>query len=204
MSDRDKFVLGVDLDGVVADFYGGLRHIAAEWLGVPIDRLPEDVTYGLPEWALDQVGGYDRLHRFAVTKRDLFRQLKPMAGAPAVLRRLSARDIRIRIITHRLFIKYFHEEALTQTIEWLEFHGIPYWDLCFMADKAAVGADLYLEDSPGNIEKLRRTKHNVICVANSTNREVEPPRAESWGDVERMVIEAHDVWLKGDGSAKQA
>ena len=34
-----KFVLGVDLDGVVADFYTGLRVIAAEWLDVPIETL---------------------------------------------------------------------------------------------------------------------------------------------------------------------
>lgn len=33
-----------------------------------------------PEWALDSVGGYDGLHRS--TKRDLFRELKPMPGAP--------------------------------------------------------------------------------------------------------------------------
>jgi hypothetical protein len=30
-----RFVLGVDLDGVVGDFYGYMRNIAAEWLGVP-------------------------------------------------------------------------------------------------------------------------------------------------------------------------
>ena len=109
-----RFILGVDLDGVVADFYGGLRPVAAEWLGVPLDSLPSDVTYGLPEWNLDVAGGYEALHRFAVTQRDLFRTLAPVPGAPAALRRLSARDIRIRIITHRLFIKYFHERALDQ------------------------------------------------------------------------------------------
>jgi hypothetical protein len=38
-----QFVLGVDLDGVVADFYGGLRVMAAEFLGVPIETLPEKV-----------------------------------------------------------------------------------------------------------------------------------------------------------------
>ena len=38
MSER-SFVFGVDLDGVVADFYGGLRPIAAEWLGVALESL---------------------------------------------------------------------------------------------------------------------------------------------------------------------
>ena len=200
MEAGERFVLGVDLDGVVADFYGGLRPVAAEWLGQPLDSLTPEVSYGLPEWKLDEAGGYDALHRFAVTQRDLFRKLAPIIGAPAVLRRLSARDIRIRIITHRLFIKYFHEKALDQTVEWLEYHGIPYWDLCFMKDKAAVGADLYLEDSPGNVEKLRAAGQQVICVSNSTNRHIGPPRAESWDDVERMVAEIHEAWKLARGT----
>jgi hypothetical protein len=31
---QDVFILGVGLDGVCADFYVGIRPIAAEWLGV--------------------------------------------------------------------------------------------------------------------------------------------------------------------------
>ncbi len=153
---KKSFVFGVDLDGTCADFYGGLRPIAADWLGVGLDDLPEEVSWGLPEWGIDDApGGYQRLHRFAVTQRDLFRKLQPMPGAPMALRRLSEEGVRIRIITHRLFIKYFHHIAVRQTIEWLDSNDIPYWDLCFMADKAAVGADLYIEDSPENVAKLR-------------------------------------------------
>ena len=59
-----RFVLAVDLDGVVADFMKGLRPIAAEWLGVPLESLTEEVTYGFPEWKLERCGGYDALHRF--------------------------------------------------------------------------------------------------------------------------------------------
>ncbi len=43
------FVLGVDLDGVCADFYKGIRLIAAEWLGRHIDDLTLEVSYGLEE-----------------------------------------------------------------------------------------------------------------------------------------------------------
>ncbi len=103
MSDA-RFVLGVDLDGVVADFIGGVRDIAAEWLETSIESLPTSVTYGMPEWSLDKApGGYDALHKFAVTQRELFLRLKPIAGAAIALRRLSSDyDIRIRVITHRL------------------------------------------------------------------------------------------------------
>ncbi|MCC5874293.1 MAG: 5'-nucleotidase [Gammaproteobacteria bacterium] len=184
---QEKFVFGVDLDGVVADFIAGLRPIAAEWLGMEVASLPLEVSYGFPEWRLDRYGGYEALHRFAVKERDLFKRLPPIAGAPAALRRLSGRDVRIRIITHRLYIKWFHQEAVQQTVDWLEYHGIPYWDLCFMRDKAAVGADLYVEDSPANIRALRDTGHEVLVLRNSTNRDLPGPGADSWAEVEAFV-----------------
>ena len=52
------FVFGVDLDGTCADFYGGLRPIAAEWLGVDVDSLTTEVSWNLPEWGVaDAPGG---------------------------------------------------------------------------------------------------------------------------------------------------
>jgi 5'(3')-deoxyribonucleotidase len=187
MNER-SFVFGVDLDGVVADFYGGLRPIAAEWLGVDLATLPERVSWGLAEWGVDAApGGYERLHRFAVTQRQLFLTMPPMAGAPQALRRLSAEGVRIRIITHRLFIKYFHQVAVSQTIEWLDRHDIPYWDLCFMQQKTAVGADLYIEDSPTNIERLRAEGAKTIVFSNSTNEHLPGPRANNWEEVLDLV-----------------
>lgn len=193
-----RFVLGVDLDGVVADFYGGLRPIAAEWLGVDIANLPERVSWGLPEWGIPDVpGGYEALHRFAVTQRDLFRVIPPMPGAPAALRRLSGDKVRIRIITHRFFIKYFHQVAARQTIEWLDYHDVPYSDLCFMKEKAAVGADLYIEDSPPNIRLLREEGLPTIVFTNSTNEEIEGPRADTWAQAVELVLGAKQRWETG-------
>ena len=192
---KQQFVLGVDLDGVCADFYGGLRLIAAEWLGVNIDTLTPVVTYGLPEWKLDRCGKYEDLHRFAVTERNLFRDLSPIPGAPASLRRIAHQhQVRIRIITHRLFISHFHHSAIGQTVEWLDHYGIPYWDLCFMRDKTAVGADLYIEDSPSNVMELRLGGHQTIVFSNSTNQEIEGPRANTWEEVEVLVAQEIERW----------
>jgi 5'(3')-deoxyribonucleotidase len=194
MSER-SFVFGVDLDGVVADFYGGLRPIAAEWLGVDLATLPERVSWGLVEWGVDKApGGYEALHRFAVTQRDLFSKLTPMAGAPQTLRRISKEGVRIRIITHRLFIKYFHQIAVGQTIQWLDRHDIPYWDLCFMQQKTAVGADLYVEDSPANIERLRGEGAKTIVFSNSTNEQLPGPRASNWNEVLELVMAEKRAW----------
>src|SRR5690349_16757049 len=101
---QPQFVLGVDLDGVCADFYGGLRPIAAEWLGVDEGELTTEVSYELGEWGITRAGAhaYEKLHRYAVTQRNLFGELRPIAGAAVALRRLSALKVRIRIITNRL------------------------------------------------------------------------------------------------------
>jgi hypothetical protein len=112
----------------------------------------------------------------------------------AVLRRLSAKNIRIRIITHRLYIKFFHLETVKQTTERLEHHGIPYWDFCFMKDKVAVGANLYIEDAPSNVEALRANGHPTIVFTNSTNVDLPEPRADSWEEVEVLVLRQFKKW----------
>jgi 5'(3')-deoxyribonucleotidase len=195
--DESSFILGVDLDGVVGDFYGAMRKITAEWVNRPLEALTENVSFGLDEWGLDEFGGYERLHRFAVTQRDLFRIMEPVRDAPAVLRKLSRRGIRIRIITHRLFLKYSHKESIIQTVEWLDNYDIPYWDLCFMNDKGAVGAHVYIDDSPFNIKSLRTQGCKTIVFSNSTNTALSGPRADTWKEVEGLVLEALEEWKTG-------
>ena len=182
-----QIVLGVDLDGVCADFYERMREIASEWFEVEIDKLTKKVTYGLEEWGVKDNEQYQSLHRFAVTQRDLFKTEPMIPGARQYLRKLSDEGYRVRIITHRLFIHYFHELAVRQTIEWLDHHGIPYWDLCFMKEKDQVGADIYIEDSPANIESLRKRELYAICFANSTNVHISKPRAKNWKEVYELI-----------------
>ena len=195
--DQSSFILGVDIDGVVGDFYSSLRKIAAEWLNKPIKTLTEDVSFGLDEWGLDEYGGYDRLHRFAVTQRYLFRDMPPIKDAPSTLRKLSDRGVRIRIITHRLFLKYSHKTSITQTVDWLDNYDIPYWDICFMNDKVAVGAHVYIDDAPKNIIQLREQGNKTIVFSNSTNRDLAGPRADSWIEAEKIVMEAMEEWRTG-------
>jgi 5'(3')-deoxyribonucleotidase len=194
---ESSFILGVDLDGVVGDFYGAMRIIAAEWLNKPLEELGTEVSFGLKEWGIDEYGGYDRLHRFAVTQRNLFRDMKPFKDAPATLRKLSKRDIRIRIITHRLFLKYSHKTSITQTVDWLDNWDIPYWDICFMNDKGAVGAHVYIDDSPENIEQLKSQGCKTIVFTNSTNRNLPGPRVDTWQEAERLIMEAREEWKTG-------
>jgi len=184
LSDNRKVIIGVDLDGVCADFYGRMREIAAEWREVDVNSLTPSPTYGLKEWGIAE---YEPLHRFAVTQRGLFETAPMICGARRVLRKLSDEGYRIRIITHRLFVHFFHETAVRQTITWLDRHGIPYWDLCFLKEKDQVGADVYIDDAPHNIHSLRERNHCAICFANSTNVSIGAPRADNWDEVYNFI-----------------
>jgi hypothetical protein len=70
---------------------------------------------------------------------------------------------------------WWHTSALKEMIDWLDRHGILYRDLCLLPDKAAVGANLYIDDTPDNVEALRAKGLKTIVFSNSTNTEVDPP-----------------------------
>jgi beta-phosphoglucomutase-like phosphatase (HAD superfamily) len=56
-----------------------------------------------------------------------------------------------------------------------------------MKEKDQVGADIYIEDSHGNIESLRARGFYTICFVNSTNKHIEDPRAQDWDDVYKLI-----------------
>lgn len=192
---EDKFVLAVDLDGCVADFVGYMRLVYSDWSGRPKEQLTPDPQYMFPEWGVTDRAEYQRLHRFAVTQRRLFEEMEPIRGAPQALRRLSAEGVHIRIATYRLFISYFHEAAASQTVRWLEKHGVPYWDLCLLKDKWDLHADLFIEDNPNNLAEIEGKGIETVCVANRTNDEYEGPnRLADWEDIEELVRRRYYSW----------
>ena len=60
-----------------------------------------------------------------------------------------------------------------------------------------MGADTYVEDSPSNVERLRKDRHDTIVFTNSTNRHLSGPRADSWEEVERLVLQRLKKWRAG-------
>jgi 5'(3')-deoxyribonucleotidase len=82
-------------------------------------------------------------------------------------------------------------------VDWLDSYDIPYWDICFMADKGAVGAHVYIDDSTENVNRLRVQGCRVIVFPHSTNRSLGGPRADTWQDVERLALEAKEEWTTG-------
>lgn len=184
----DEFVLGVDLDNVCGDYTDAFRaSVAADW-GVDPATLEGPESYDFSDWGISSRDQFESLHRRAVDVRRIFKTMKPIPGASETLWRLSEDcQVRIRIITYRLCVPRGHKRAAADTVAWLDEHGIPYRDLAFLAKKDELGADCYIDDSPGNIAALRGTGAAAVVFDQPFNSGVSGPRARNWADVELIV-----------------
>ncbi|SDF40551.1 5'(3')-deoxyribonucleotidase [Blastococcus fimeti] len=183
------FVLGLDLDGVCADYTDGFRRFVAAERGVSPDTLPDPVDWDwtLCGWGISSREEYLDLHARAV-EAGLFRDLDPLPGVSAALWRLSEAGVRIRVITHRLIVSGGHGAAASDTVTWLERHRIPFWDLCFVAAKPEVGADLYVDDSPTNLAAFSAAGLAALVFDQPYNRHVTGPRVADWAAAADAVL----------------
>ncbi len=188
-----RFVFGVDLDGVVADYDTGFREVIAGMRGVLPASLPERTFYDFREWDLS-TDEYERCHGLAVTERRMLAALPAIEGAAEALWRLSDAGVWIRVITHRLYVNWGHAEAVADTVLWLDAEGIPYRDICFLGNKPEVEADCYVDDAPHNIEALRAGGNDVIVFDQPYNRDAADPRVRNWQEVEHLVMDRFTEW----------
>jgi 5'-nucleotidase len=183
------FILGVDLDGVCGDYTGALRVVVARGQGRDAADLAEPTTWDFSEWGLDREA-FEAAHRTAVLDDRIFRTMAPMPGAAESLWRLSDAGVWIRVITHRLAVNWGHAIAVTDTVEWLDRHALPYRDLCFLGSKPQVEADLYVDDAPHNVVALREQGNDVVVFDAPYNRHLPGPRARNWLELEQLVVDA--------------
>ncbi|HEY0641307.1 MAG TPA: hypothetical protein VGD67_27070 [Pseudonocardiaceae bacterium] len=151
--------VGVDLDGVVADFTGGWisRYNAAFGAALTDDQA---ITWGAPA-ELTRFGTMSNFWRWARTcaddGRSLFSVLSPYPGAVDGLRALLD-AAHVAIITTK------PQWAIPDTLAWLAGLDLPLREVHITADKAAVDCDVYVEDSPRNLRALRtRRPGAVVC-----------------------------------------
>lgn len=175
-----RSVVGIDLDGVVADYVGGLRPYAAAHFGLEPHELPTPTTYDLTKaWPFTDLADYLALHRESVAD-GLYRALPLIDGAAAALRELSDAGAHIRIVTHRLFMGGVHAQVVADTAAWLDAVDIPYMSLCFTGLKDSVGAHVYVEDAPRMITTLRGEGWRTVVFDQPYNRDLDGPRITRW------------------------
>ena len=157
-----KLKLGVDIDGVLADYNLELKIWAADqWpeLGVDIDKH-------IHKWYKDGKG-YPGIHTQFVTKGNGFKELSAIQQAPFYMNKLYKKHY-IHIITSRLHPDH-PSSTVSDTIKWLDEHSIKYHAITFLdgkGNKADIDCDLYVDDSPKVIKRLKEADKNYIFFAN--------------------------------------
>jgi 5'(3')-deoxyribonucleotidase len=183
-----SFVFGVDLDGVCADYTAAFAEVVAAERGCTVEELPAERSWDFAEWGVEELGGFERLHRLAVLEKRMFRTMPALPGCAEALWRLSDAGVWIRIITHRLVVHWGHQVAVADTVAWLDEHGIPYRDLCFLGRKPEVEADLYVDDAPHNVRSLREHGNHVLVFDAPYNGDLEGPRVRDWHELQEAVL----------------
>lgn len=194
------FVICVDLDGVVADYEQALRHAVADMLGRDPATMGPQLRWDFygenSDWGIRDREHFLDLHQQAVVGRRMFATMPAMEGASDVLWWLSDEyDVNVRIVTHRLVRPWSHDLVVADTVRWLqrgrEQDGrprIPYKDVCFIADKAEVGGDLYFDDAPHNISALRSAGFDAVVFDAPYNRDIDGPRVLNWDEAGKLVV----------------
>lgn len=150
--------LGIDLDGVVADFNAG-------W----ITRYNEEFGASIP---LDAVRSWDGIHPLTHFTHEqdfwswaagngegsLFRFLDPYPEAVETLEVLAGMGHDIVILTQK------PDWAVADTFAWLAEHRVPTREVHILWDKHRVPCDVYLDDAPQQLRRLAAARPEAtVC-----------------------------------------
>ncbi len=176
--------LGIDLDGVVADFNGGwIRRYNAEFRAAVAldavrhwDGIPETTHFAdmaeFWDWARDHDGA------------SVFRHLDPYPQALDTLRRLDR-------VGHQIVILTFKPDwAIPDTFAWLAHHRVPTREVHVLDDKHRVPCHVYLDDAPHQLERISAGRPDaVVCrFVRPWNRPVPGTQdIASWPEFETLV-----------------
>jgi len=184
MTRRARLRLGIDLDGVVADFNAGWIERYNDHYGTTL--LPEHVDiWDAPTMLthFTNMGEFWSWARTAGGGSSIFRVLQPYHGAIDALRDLSRRHHIVIITTKPSF-------AIHDTFEWLAEHRVPTREVHIVDDKATVDCDVYLDDADHNIEALLAGHPNALVCRFvrpwSTSHEGAVDVAD-WSEFDRQV-----------------
>ncbi|MBD3778731.1 hypothetical protein [Cellulomonas sp. ES6] len=174
-------VLGLDIDGVCADYTSAFREFCSARMNLPESSFPEPTAYNLVAagWPFSSVDEYLKYHREAV-EDGLYARVPAYAGVSEALWSLSSADVHVRIVSHRLFLSGLHRVIVRDTADWLERQDIPYMSLCMTGLKDSIEATVYVEDSPSMIRALRKAGSDVVIFDQPYNRDLAGARFSDW------------------------
>ena len=184
-------VLNLDLDGVCADYTGAMHDYLVRHGQMDPHTIPANTSYALTDndgWPFANTADYIAAHK-AAEEEHLYATMQPIPGVAHALRRLADEHVYIRIVTHRLFVSGQHRIVVSDTAKWLDDNGIPYMSLCFAGLKDSIQATVHIDDSPSNVNVLRKVGQHVVVFDQPYNRGLSGPRMTDWSDrnVDRLL-----------------
>ena len=191
---KDPYILGLDLDGVCADYTKGLAKFVERETGIPATSLPEPHNYSFVKsgWPFTDIDDYLATHARAV-EAGLFRWVEPMDGLKDGIDRLHDAGVHIFIVTHRLLRTGAYADIIGDTSRWLDVHGIKYDSFCATHLKQIVGPHIYVDDAPSNVEAIRGAGTPTIVFDQPYNQDVAGPRASTWPELVDMILHHKDT-----------
>lgn len=188
-------VIGVDLDGVVADYTGGLLKFAERALGLSRHSLPPPRDWGFSNVQFINVSGvsftFCDMHRsFVGFPNQGLLKLKALPYSIQSLRTLQDRGHTIRIVTQR----GAHSDGadnihMQQTMRWLQKKFIPFHEIVFTNDKTSVRCDVMLEDAPHHIQAFADAKIPYLIFDQPYNQNQPGIRVNGWPEAMRILEE---------------
>lgn len=150
--------LGIDLDGVVADFNSG-------WITRYNDEFGADIAFdAVRAWnAIPSLTHFRHMGEFWKWAQDhdghsLFRHLETYDGAVDTLWDLVMDRHEVVILTTK------PPWAIHDTYAWLAQHRVPTREVHILEDKWAVECDLYLDDAPHNLLDIAQHRPDrTVC-----------------------------------------
>jgi len=185
-------IIGLDIDNTIAKYTKGLVNSIAEQLNVT-DHEAHQLAYGDPvDYAMSNWPGFpEAFHNFHTTavENGLYRNLEVIERASEFLWKLSDEGHHIRIITSRFVQHGQNSKVVRDTGIWLDDNKIPYRDIMFTNMKADIHCDVYVDDSPKNIEILNAAGKEVIIFDASYNLEIPGKHAADWKTAYKLIQE---------------
>ncbi len=178
--------LGIDLDGVVADFTGGwVRAYNAEF---DADLDPGGITSWGAAPKLTHFRHMGDFWRWAmdIDGASLFRRLDVYPDALDVLRSLAMWGHQIVVLTSK------PDWAVHDTFAWIADQAIPTREVHVIDDKWRVACDVYLDDAPHHLRSIVRQRPIAITcrMVRAWNRPVEGVTdVDSWPAFEKLVLD---------------
>jgi len=186
MSRGSGLRLGIDLDGVVADFSSGWMARYNQQFGTKLSH--DDVVEWDAPVSLTHFENMDEFWGWFATAghqgRSLFAELDPYEGALDALHRFHNAGHQIIILTTK------PDFAVSDTYRWLSEQRIPTREVHLIDAKAEVDCDVYLDDADHNLRALAsRRNQSVVCrfVRSWNSPQLGTVDARSWAEFGSLV-----------------